>query len=85
MEKIKEEKAIEQMLRDIDDNLDEDKLSGDSEPDEETAQREISEKVDGLLVYQTSLPLFRTKYRKLIKALKKVKSTIRDKAFKDLI
>ena len=73
------------MLREIDDNLEEDKLSGDSEPDEETAQREISEKVDGLLVYQTSIPLFRTKYRKFIKALRKVKSTIRDKAFKDLI
>ena len=73
------------MLREIDDNLEEDKLSGDSEPDEETAQREISEKVDGLLVYQTSLPLSRTKYRKFMKALRGVKSTIRDKAFKDLI
>ena len=73
------------MLKEIDDNLEEDKLSGDSEPDEETAQREISEKVDGLLVYQTSLPLFRTKYKKFMKALRKVKSNIRDKAFKDLI
>ena len=73
------------MLREIDDNLEEGKLSGDSEPDEETAQREISEKVDGLLVYQTSLPLSRTKHRKFIKALRKVKSTIRDKAFKDLL
>ena len=73
------------MLREIDDNLEEDKISGDSEPDEKAAQREISEKVDGLLVYQTSLPLFRTKYLKFIKALKKVKSTIRDKAFKDLL
>ena len=73
------------MLRELDDNLEKDKLSGDSETEEETAQREISEKVDGLLVYQTSLPLFRTKYLKFIKALKKVKSTIRDKAFKDLL
>ena len=73
------------MLKDIDDNLEEENLSGDSESDEGIAQREISEKVDGLLVYQTSLPLFRTKYLKFIKALKKVKSTIRDKAFKDLL
>ena len=73
------------MLKEIDDNLEEDKLSGDSELDEETAQREISEKVDGLLVYQTSLPLFKTKYSKFMQALRKVKSTVRDKAFKDLI
>ena len=73
------------MLKDIDDNLEEEKLSGDSESDEGIAQREISEKVDGLLVYQTSLPFFKTKYKKFMKALRNVKSTIRDKAFKELI
>ena len=73
------------MLKDIDDNLEEEKLSGDSESDEGIAQREISEKVDGLLVYQTSLPFFKTKYKKFMKALRNVKSTIRDKAFNNLV
>ena len=73
------------MLREIDDNLEEDKLSGDSEPDEETAQREISEKVDGLLMYQINLPLASTKYSQFMQVMRNIGSTQRDKVFKELI
>ena len=44
--------------------------------EQEHAQRQISEKVDGLAEYQQNLPLSRTKYNDFIKALKGISASI---------
>ena len=46
-----EEQAIEQMMEAMADRFEHDTFSEESEQEQEHAQKEISEKVDGLLMY----------------------------------
>ena len=81
----REEQAIEQMMEVMTDKLEHDASSEESEQEQEHALKEISEKVDGLLVFQANLPLTSTKYSHLMRATREISSSKHDKFFKELI
>ena len=59
-------------MKQLDEKFENDEFSDGSEleQEQELAEREISERVDGLAEYQQNLPLSRIKYNDFIKALK---------------
>ena len=73
------------MMEVMTDKFELDASSEESEQDEEHALKEISEKVDGLLVFQTNLPLTSTKYSHFMRATREISSSKHDKFFKELI
>ena len=57
------------------DRFEQDAFSEESEQEQEHAQKEISEKVDGLLMYQINLPLTGTKYSQFMQVIRNIGST----------
>ena len=80
-----EEQAIEQMMEVMADRFEQDSFSEESEQEQEHTQKEISEKVDGLLMYQINLPLASTKYSQFMQVMRNIGSTQREKVFRELI
>ena len=62
-------------MKQLNEEFENEEFTDGSDQELEHAQRQISERVDGLAEYQQNLPLSRTKYNDFIKALKSISAS----------
>ena len=62
-------------MKQLEDKFENDEFSDGSDQERDHAQRQISERVDGLAEYEQNLPLSRIRYNDYIKALKGINSS----------
>ena len=59
-------------MKQLDDKFYNDQFSDGSDQEQEHAQRQINERVDGLAEYQSNLPLSRIRYNLFMNSLKSI-------------
>ena len=62
-------------MKQLDDKFENDQFSDGSDQEQEFAQRQISERVDGLAEYQSNLLLTQIRYNVFMKALKSMSAS----------